>query len=72
MSAYLIADVEVTDADLYAQFLERVMPTIESHDGTFVVRGGQIEVIAGDWTPTRLAILEFGSLEQIHAFFELA
>ena len=37
MSAYAIADVEITDASLYGQFLERVTPTVESHGGKFVV-----------------------------------
>lgn len=68
MSAYLIADVEVTDANLYGQFLERMTTTVENHGGKFVARGGQIEVMGGDWIPTRLAILEFGSLQQAHAF----
>ncbi len=68
MSAYLIADVEVTDANLYGQFLERMTATVENHGGKFVARGGQIEVMGGDWMPRRLAILEFGSLQQAHAF----
>ena len=50
MSAYVVTDVEVTDASLYGQFLEQVTTTVESHGGRFVVRGGGIEVIEGDWT----------------------
>ena len=68
MSAYLIADVEVTDANLYGQFLERMTTTVENRGGKFVARGGQIEVMGGYWIPRRLAILEFGSLQQAHAF----
>ena len=70
MSAYLIADVEITDANLYAQFLERMTPTVESHGGKFVVRGGEIEVMGGEWTPKRLAIMEFGSLQEIHTWLD--
>ena len=43
MSAYVITDVEVTDASLYGQFLEQVTPTVESHGGKFVARGGASE-----------------------------
>ena len=68
MSAYVVIDVEVTDASLYGQFRERVTGTIEAHGGRFVARGGAIEVILGDWTPKRLAILEFGSMQQVHAW----
>ena len=68
MSAYLITDVEVTDEGLYAQFREQVSPVIESYGGRFVVRGGEIEVNEGVWTPRRLAIMEFDSMEQARSF----
>ena len=68
MSANLIADVEITDANLYGQFLERMTTTVENHGGKFVARSGQIEVMGGDWMPRRLAIIELGSLQQAHAF----
>ena len=43
MSAYVTADVEITDANLYGQFLEQVTATVEAHGGKFVARGGEIE-----------------------------
>ncbi len=48
MSAYVITDVEITDASLYGQFVEKVTATVESHGGRFAARGGQIEVISGN------------------------
>ena len=68
MSAYVITDVEVTDASLYGQFLEKVTATVEGYGGKFVARGGALDVISGDWTPKRIALLEFGSVEQAHAW----
>ena len=44
--------------------------TVESHGGKFVVRGGAIEVMSGDWTPNRLAILEFDNVQQVHAWLD--
>ena len=70
MSAYVVIDVEITDASLYAEFRERVTSTVEAHGGRFVARGGELEVILGDWTPKRLAILEFGNLQQVHAWLK--
>ena len=55
MSAYVVTDVEITDASLYGQFLERVTSTVETHGGKFVARGGEIELILGYWMPRRLA-----------------
>ena len=68
MSAFVITDVEITDANLYGQFFERVTSTVEAHGGKFVARGGTLEVILGEWSPKRLAILEFDSLEQIRTW----
>ena len=68
MPAFVITDVEITDASLYGQFVEQVTSTVEAHGGKFVARGGALEVIQGDWTPKRLAILEFDNLQQISAW----
>ena len=72
MSAYLITDVEITDAPLYSKFMEKVTPIVDGHGGKFVARGGALEVVQGNWTPPRLATLEFGSLEQAKAFVSSA
>ena len=68
MSAYVITDVEITDASLYGEFMARVTSTVEAHGGKFVARGGELEVILGDWTPKRLAILKFEDLQQVRAW----
>ena len=70
MSAYVITDVEITDANLYGQFLEQITATVEAHGGKFVARGGALETILGNWTPKRLAILEFDDLQQVHAWLD--
>ena len=68
MAAYVITDVEITDADLYRQFMKQVTETIESHGGKFVARGGSLEVVLGNWSPNRIAIVQFDSLQQIHGW----
>lgn len=68
MSAYLIADVEITDESLYTQFRERMTPTLEAYSGKFIARGGEIEVFDGSWNPNRLAIVAFDSMEQARSW----
>ena len=70
LSAYVITDIEITDASLYGQFIERVTSTVEARGGKFIVRGGETEVILGDWTPTRIAMLEFDNHQQVHAWLD--
>ena len=64
MAGYVITEVHVTDPAVYSEFLERVTSTVQDHGGKFIARGGAIEVIEGDWTPPRIAILEFDNVEQ--------
>ena len=68
MSAFVITDVEITDASLYGEFINRVTGTVEAHGGRFVARGGELEAILGDWNPKLLAILQFDSLQQIRTW----
>ena len=69
MSAYLFANVEVTDAAGYEQYRQRVSATIEAHGGRYVVRGGATEVLEGDWMPKRLVILEFPDMARLKAWY---
>ena len=61
MSAYVIADVTVTDADQMAQYREWSTKAATEFGATFIVRGGAITVFEGDWQPSRVVILQFPS-----------
>jgi uncharacterized protein (DUF1330 family) len=61
MSAYVIADVTITDADQMAKYREWSTKAAAEFGGTFIVRGGAIAVFEGDWKPSRVVILQFDS-----------
>ena len=61
----MITDVEVTDPTLYGEFMEQVTATVEGHGGKFVARGGDLDIVEGDWKPQRIAILRFDSVERV-------
>lgn len=64
MAAYFIVDVEVTDPVGYEEYRKLVPATIAQYGGRFLVRGGAVEQLEGDWQPGRVVVLEFPSLEQ--------
>jgi uncharacterized protein (DUF1330 family) len=64
MPAYVIVQVEIEDAAAYAEYVKLVPPSIAAYGGRFVVRGGKTETLEGSWSPKRLVILEFPSVEQ--------
>ena len=70
MPGYAIADVTVTDPETYAGYRKLTPGTIEAFHGRFVVRGGEHEVIAGDWQPGRLVLLEFDSPARAAAWYD--
>ena len=69
MSAYVIADVNVTDPDLFAEYRQRVPATIEKYGGRFVVRGGTVETKEGGWSPARVVVVEFPSIDQARKWY---
>jgi uncharacterized protein (DUF1330 family) len=64
MTAYVIAEIEVTDQGIYDDYRKQVLPTVEKYGGRFIVRGGKTESLEGGWSPKRLIVLEFPSMEQ--------
>jgi uncharacterized protein (DUF1330 family) len=69
VSAYVIAEVEVTDPAAYEEYRKLVPPIIAQYGGRFLVRGGQVETKEGGWSPGRLVVLEFPSLEQARRWY---
>ena len=69
MSAYILVEIDVQDAPGFERYRETVVPSIVAYGGRFVVRGGKIETLEGDWTPPRLAILEFPDRERARAWW---
>ena len=63
MAGYVIAIVDVTNADGYQAYSKQVPATIAKYGGKFLVRGGGAEVLEGDWPNRRRVIIEFPSLE---------
>lgn len=46
-----------------------VAPTLEPYGGRYIVRGGTVETLEGEWSPKRLVIIEFPSVERAKAWW---
>jgi len=69
MTAYIIADVTVTDAEKMANYREWSTKAMQEHGAQVLVRGGAFEVLEGPWTPSRLVLLAFESMDKAKAFY---
>ncbi|MEE8556834.1 MAG: DUF1330 domain-containing protein [Myxococcota bacterium] len=64
MAGYIIAEVEVTDPEGFEEYRRHVPDTLAAYGGRFVVRGGSVETLEGDWAPRRVVVLEFDSVDR--------
>ena len=70
MPAYLINDMDILDPQGLDEYKKLSPPTVAQYGGKFLVRGGAVKPLEGDWQPKRLVILEFPSVEQAQAWID--
>ena len=70
MPAYVIAETDVTDPDRYEQYKTASPAAIAAGGGRFLVRGGELVTLEGDWHPSRLVLLEFPDLQAAQRWYE--
>ena len=69
MAAYMIAEIDITDPTAYEEYRKQVPAVIAKYGGKYLVRGGRVESLEGGWSPKRLAVLEFPSMEQAEKWY---
>lgn len=69
MTAYLIVDLDIHDQDGFQVYRNQVPPFVAKHGGEYIVRGGEFEVIEGDWKPNRIVLFKFPNRQAIRNFF---
>ena len=68
MKAYLVLDLAVHDFPAFKTYMEKIPAFIARHGGRYIVQGTVPTPIEGDWTPERMAILEFPSRQHAADF----
>jgi uncharacterized protein (DUF1330 family) len=70
MPAYVIADIEVSDPDKYEGYRALSPGAIAAYGGRFLSRGGNMKALEGNWTPSRVVIVEFPTAAQAQKFYD--
>jgi uncharacterized protein (DUF1330 family) len=70
MPAYVIVDVDITDRERYERYKAATPAAIAAGGGRFLVRGGELTILEGDWRPSRLVVLEFEDLAAAERWYE--
>jgi uncharacterized protein (DUF1330 family) len=69
MAAYILADVDVTDPEQYAQYRKLSSEAFAAHGVTPLVRGGRTVTLEGR-EPGRIVVLPFDSVEAAQTFYD--
>ena len=70
MPAYLVAQLKVHDPAMFQRYREAVTPLVDRFGGRYRVRGGELDVLEGDWPYPRLTIIEFQSRDAARLFYD--
>ena len=71
MPAYVIADVrQALDQEALVEYRRGNTESVARHGGHFVVRGGDMEVLEGDWDTRRLVVIEFPDMAAARGWYE--
>ncbi|MTI18730.1 DUF1330 domain-containing protein [Rhodobacteraceae bacterium RKSG542] len=69
MPAYIIVDTKIENPEAYEEYKALARPIVESYGGAYLARGGPMEILESDlWSPSRLVLLKFDSMEKAKAF----
>lgn len=67
--AYLVAEVQVTDADAYKPYIPKAAEIVARHGGQYLARGGKIDSLEGAEPAGRVAIVQFPSIAELKKFY---
>jgi len=69
MAAFLIVDSNILNLDGMQEYIDKVGATLQPHGGQPIIAGNNIEVVEGDWSPSRMVIVRFPSMADAKAWY---
>lgn len=69
MPAYVLIEIEIHDKNTYFQYIEKARLIVESYGGQYLIRGGKVTPLFGDWNPERIILIKFPSHEDVEKCF---
>ena len=59
MTAYVVVDIHVHDPARYENYKRQAAPSVTAFGGRYIVRGGAVSCLEGEWPTNRFVVLEF-------------
>ena len=68
--AYIVVESKITDPEQFKHYMAAAPEIVKSFGGEYLVRGGRMHVLEGDWQPPRLTVLRYPSFEAARAMYD--
>ena len=65
----MVGLVEPEDADIYKTYAEQVTASVAQYDGEYMVRGGDCEVLEGEWPQRRMVVIRFPTVARAREWY---
>jgi uncharacterized protein (DUF1330 family) len=69
-AAYLIVESRITDPEQFKHYMAAAPEVVKAFGGEYLVRGGRLEVLEGDWQPPRMTVLRYPSFDAAKAMYD--
>ena len=69
MSAFIIVQAQITDAEKFAAYTAVVPALVEQYGGVYRVLGGQASCLEGEWQPAAMVVSEWPSRAAAETFW---
>ena len=68
---YVLVDTKISNSENYEIYKSKAKPIAEKFGGKYLTRGGNMDIVQKDlWSPTRLVLVEFPSIDNARAFHD--
>jgi uncharacterized protein (DUF1330 family) len=70
LSVYLIAQIDIHDAEEYQKYLDGFFPIFKKYGGKFLASDPKTTVLEGEWAHPRTALMTFDSESEARNWYE--
>ena len=71
-TAYGIGHITVKDAAKWAEYREKIVPTLEPWNATLIFRGKKARLLGGEHKHTDTVVIQFPDLDSLNAWYDSA
>ncbi len=68
----MLIEIKVLGNELYTRYAEKVPEIVKKHGCRYLVRGGKVIPMFGNWNPEKIVLIEFETEEQLRNCFNSA